>query len=80
MMPIGEALGLGAAAAIAGAINAVAGGGTLLTFPVLTFFGTPKIIANATSTLALVIGTGGASSACAARSARCARGSCALCP
>jgi uncharacterized membrane protein YfcA len=59
MMPPSEILGLASAAAVAGAINAVAGGGTLLTFPVLTFFGTPKIIANATSTLALVIGTGG---------------------
>jgi hypothetical protein len=59
MMPIPEMLGLAAAAAIAGAINAVAGGGTLLTFPVLIFFGTGAIIANATSTLALVIGTAG---------------------
>src|SRR5438876_9413985 len=40
-------------------VNAVAGGGTLITFPALTFVGTPKIIANATSTLALVFGTGG---------------------
>jgi hypothetical protein len=54
-----EMLGLAAAGAAAGAINAVAGGGTLVTFPVLIFFGTPKIIANATSTLALVIGTAG---------------------
>ncbi len=59
MMQPAEMLGLAAAAAAAGAINAVAGGGTLLTFPVLIFFGTPKIIANATSTLALVIGTAG---------------------
>jgi len=59
MMPIPEMLGLASAAAIAGAINAVAGGGTLLTFPVLIFFGTGKIVANATSTIALVIGTGG---------------------
>ena len=59
VMPPTEILGLAAAAAVAGAINAVAGGGTLLTFPVLIFFGTPKIIANATSTLALVIGTSG---------------------
>ena len=40
-------------------INAVAGGGTLLTFPVLLFFGTKPVIANATSTVALVIGTAG---------------------
>jgi len=54
-----EILGLIAAAAAGGAINAVAGGGTLVTFPTLLFFGTPPIIANATSTLALVIGTSG---------------------
>ena len=54
-----EILGLMLAAAAGGAINAVAGGGTLLTFPALLFFGTPPIIANATSTLALVIGTSG---------------------
>ena len=54
-----EILGLLAAAAGAGAINAVAGGGTLLTFPTLLLFGTPPVVANATSTLALVIGTSG---------------------
>jgi hypothetical protein len=54
-----EILGLGAAAALAGAINAVAGGGTLVTFPTLLAFGTPPVIANATSTVALVLGTAG---------------------
>jgi uncharacterized membrane protein YfcA len=54
-----EILGLFAAAVAAGAINAVAGGGTLLTFPSLLFFGTPPVIANATSTLALTVGTTG---------------------
>jgi uncharacterized protein len=58
MAPL-EALGLFAAAMTGGAINAVAGGGTLVTFPTLLAFGTPPIIANATSTLALVIGTSG---------------------
>lgn len=54
-----EILALTASATAAGAINAVAGGGTLLTFPTLLLCGTPPIIANATSTLALVIGTAG---------------------
>lgn len=54
-----EILGLVLAAAAGGAINAVAGGGTLVTFPALLLFGTPPIIANATSTLALVLGTSG---------------------
>jgi uncharacterized protein len=54
-----EILGLTLAAMGGGAINAVAGGGTLVTFPTLLFFGTPPVIANATSTLALVLGTSG---------------------
>ena len=51
--------GLFAAAVAGGGINAVAGGGTLVTFPTLLAFGTSSIVANATSTLALVIGTSG---------------------
>ncbi len=54
-----EIIGLAAAAGAAGVVNAVAGGGTLITFPALLAVGTPSIIANATSTLALVIGTFG---------------------
>jgi uncharacterized membrane protein YfcA len=59
MMSGWEILGLAGAAAGGGAINAVAGGGTLLTFPTLLAFGIQPLNANATSTLALVIGTGG---------------------
>jgi uncharacterized membrane protein YfcA len=58
-MSLIEILGLICAAVAGGAINAVAGGGTLVTFPALLFFGTPPIVANATSTLALLIGTSG---------------------
>ncbi len=54
-----EALALCAIGAAAGAVNAVAGGGTLLTFPALIFFGTTAIVANATNTLALFLGTAG---------------------
>ncbi|MEY4131808.1 MAG: hypothetical protein RLZZ31_1932 [Actinomycetota bacterium] len=43
-------------AALAGAINAVAGGGTLLTFPTLLSLGLPSVSANVTSTIALVGG------------------------
>jgi uncharacterized membrane protein YfcA len=42
-----------AAALIAGMVNAIAGGGTLLTFPLLIFFGLDPKVANATSTVAL---------------------------
>jgi hypothetical protein len=40
-------------AALGGAINAVAGGGTLLTFPALIMVGQNALIANATNTVAL---------------------------
>jgi uncharacterized membrane protein YfcA len=46
-----------AVAVLAGAINSVAGGGTLLTFPMLLAVGVPPIAANATSTVALVPGS-----------------------
>ena len=38
---------------VAGAMNAIAGGGTLLTFPALIGLGIPPLVANATSTVAL---------------------------
>jgi uncharacterized membrane protein YfcA len=41
------------AAFIAGAINSVAGGGTLVSFPSLIWVGLPSTIANATSTVAI---------------------------
>ncbi len=41
------------AAFVAGAVNAVAGGGTLLTFPALLWAHQTEIVANATSTVAL---------------------------
>src|SRR5947207_14481188 len=54
-----ELIALLGAAGLAGAVNAVAGGGTLITFPTLILVGTPEITANATSTLALVFGNFG---------------------
>lgn len=44
------------AALAAGAINALAGGGTLITFPILTFLGIPAVSANITNTVALCPG------------------------
>lgn len=44
---------IAAISAIGGAVNSIAGGGTLLTFPALLALGVPAVSANATSTLAL---------------------------
>ena len=41
------------AAFLAGAINSVAGGGTLVSFPALIWLGLPSVVANATSTVAI---------------------------
>jgi len=47
---------LAASAFGAGVMNAIAGGGSLLTFPALVFTGVPSVIANASSTVALFPG------------------------
>src|SRR5215469_6628755 len=52
-MSIHHALILFFAALAAGAINAVAGGGSFLSFPALLFIGIPPVNANATNTVAL---------------------------
>ena len=46
-----------ASALIAGAINSVAGGGMLVSFPTLIWLGIPPITANATNTVAIWTGT-----------------------
>jgi uncharacterized membrane protein YfcA len=46
-----------AAAFLAGIVNSMAGGGTLITFPALLSAGLPAVTANATSTVALVPGS-----------------------
>lgn len=48
------------AAVAAGAINAIAGGGSLISFPVLVASGLPSLIANVTNTVALCPGYLGA--------------------
>ena len=50
-----------AAAFAAGVVNALAGGGTLITFPTLTALGVPALTANTTNTIALVPGYFGGS-------------------
>ncbi len=52
---------LALAGCIAGLMNSIAGGGTLVTFPTLIYVGLPSIASNATSTVALLPATiGGA--------------------
>jgi uncharacterized membrane protein YfcA len=47
---------VGLSALAAGAVNALAGGGTLITFPLLTAVGLPAVEANVTNTVALCPG------------------------
>jgi uncharacterized membrane protein YfcA len=56
--------GLFLAGIIAGAINSMAGGGTLISFPALVAFGIPPIPANATNTAAVCPGALSSAFAC----------------
>jgi uncharacterized membrane protein YfcA len=49
-----------AAAFAAGLLNSIAGGGTLISFPALLWLGVDPVLANATSTAALLPGSLGA--------------------
>lgn len=51
------------AAVAGGAVNALAGGGTLITFPMLTAVGIPPVAANVTNTVAMCPGYFGATMA-----------------
>jgi len=59
-MNLEDSLILLTAAAAAGAVNALAGGGTLISFPVLLALGVPPIAANVTNAVALCPGYFGA--------------------
>jgi len=50
---VGQVAIVFAVGVVAGALNSVAGGGTLITYPTLVFVGLNPVVANATSTLAL---------------------------
>ena len=56
-MNVHDAIFLFFAGALGGGINAVAGGGSFVSFPALLFTGVPPVPANATNTLALWVGT-----------------------
>jgi len=55
-MTIVKVILVGLAAVAGGAVNALAGGGTLITFPMLTAIGIPAVSANITNTVALCPG------------------------
>ncbi|MEO8624045.1 MAG: sulfite exporter TauE/SafE family protein [bacterium] len=55
-LPIGRLVIAAAAAFVGGIMNAIAGGGTLMTFPALVAAGLSPLAANATSTVALLPG------------------------
>jgi uncharacterized membrane protein YfcA len=57
LSPTADTLVLLAASSLAGAVNSVAGGGSLITFPVLVWLGRDPIIANATNTVSLSPGS-----------------------
>lgn len=59
-MGVFELLLVGLAAVVGGGVNALAGGGTLITFPMLTAVGIPPVAANITNTVALCPGYLGA--------------------
>ncbi len=56
-MTASDAAVLLAASTVAGAINSVAGGGSLITFPTLVWLGREPILANATNTVSLSPGS-----------------------
>ncbi|MGB8218934.1 MAG: sulfite exporter TauE/SafE family protein [Methanoregula sp.] len=56
MLPGSELALAGLAAIAAGMVNALAGGGTLISFPTLVALGVPEVVANITNTVALCPG------------------------
>lgn len=57
MMQFSEIALLFVAAILGGAVNSIAGGGSLVTFPMLILTGLSPIVANATNNLSMCVGT-----------------------
>jgi uncharacterized protein len=55
-MTLADIAALAVASVIAGAVNSVAGGGSLISFPAAVAFGLPSLVANATNSVALTPG------------------------
>lgn len=62
MSPL-QALAVAAAGFLGGGVNAVAGGGTLISFPALLAVGLPAVQANTTNSVGMVVGYAGAARA-----------------
>ena len=58
-LDLGTGAALAAAAFVAGGVNAVAGGGSLISFPALLWVGYAPVVANVTNTVALLPGYAG---------------------
>lgn len=56
-MTLTQVAALALASAVAGVVNAVAGGGSLISFPAAVAFGLPSLVANATNAVALTPGS-----------------------
>ncbi|WP_255784649.1 TSUP family transporter, partial [Mycobacteroides abscessus] len=56
-MPVQEMVLIALAAFGAGAINVVAGSGTLITFPTLIAFGYPPVVATMSNAVGLTVGS-----------------------
>jgi hypothetical protein len=63
MLNVTDYIVISLAAVAAGLVNALAGGGTLITFPALVAIGIPPVVANVTNTVALCPGYFGATMA-----------------
>ena len=59
--PVVNALVLFAVGLVAGTLNVIAGGGSLLTLPVMIFLGLPPTVANGTNRVAILVQNVGAS-------------------
>jgi uncharacterized membrane protein YfcA len=57
LSPLAETVLMLVASTVAGAINSIAGGGSLITFPLLVWLGREPILANATNTISLSPGS-----------------------
>src|ERR1700730_3433006 len=56
-MPVGQVFFVALAGSLAGALSAIVGSGSLITFPTLLAIGLPPVTANVTNTVGIVFGS-----------------------